>query len=220
LRLALSAGAPVGLSDDLIATAPEPPTDPDQLQRDARRDRPEARALRALILANESTRDAVASARYPTLSVLGDVTLANPNQRYIPPEAEFNTTWSLGLQLAWSPTDLSVQNQNLDDTEIEVVRAREDLNALYDRIALEVVTAYQNALAASGAVSTSRAAVEAAEETYRVRSALFRGGEGTSRQVLDAELDLRVAQLQWMDDVLAIHLAQAALDRALGRSQY
>jgi outer membrane protein TolC len=208
--------APVGVADDLLATIPVPPEGIEPLVLAALRDRPEARALQALITANEHTRDAVAHARYPTLSILGDVTFANPNQRYVPPEAEFNTTWAVGVELAWSPTELATQNQNLSDRALEVVRARQDLESLRGRIAIDVVTAYENAHAANGAIETSRAAVESADETYRVRNALFRAGEGTSRQVLDAEIDLRTAQLQWVDDVLGAHLARAALQRAIG----
>ncbi|MGD8863611.1 MAG: TolC family protein [Myxococcales bacterium] len=218
-RLSLSHDTPIGVAEPLTTFMPEQPKDLQGLIAEGRANRPEARALIHLIAAHEHTSDAAAAARYPALSVFGDVNTDNPNQRYVPLREEFNTTWSLGVELTWSPTELAQRNNELDDAQLEVARARQDLMTLYGRIAVEVTGAYENARAAAASVEISQQAVDAAQEALDARMALFRAGEATSRQVLDAELDLRSAQLQWVDSVLSTHLAHAALVQATGRTQ-
>lgn len=215
-RLDLEGDAPVGIAEPLTSGVPQLPKDLAGLIAEAQARRPEAKALGALVAARTHTREALANERYPHLAVVGDINTDNPNQRYFPLQQKFKTTWSVGVQVAWSPSDLATQNDSLDDARLEVVKAQQDLRALRDRIALEVGTAYENAHAAGGTVETLEASVQAAEQTLRIRTALFRSGEATSREVLDAELDLRQAQLQWADAILSTHLALAALDHATG----
>lgn len=215
-RLDFESGVPIGVAEPLTAKRPVPPTDLAALQQKALRERKEVQALLALIEAHEHTRDGVAGARYPTLSLFGNVDVANPNQRYFPLREEFNTSWAVGVELAWSPTDIAVRENELDDSELELLRAREDLRGLAARIDVEVTAAYEDALAAAGAVETAASAVQAAQEALDAHLALFRAGESTSRQVLDAELDLRAAQLQWVTQMINTHLAKAALEHATG----
>lgn len=215
-RLQLPADSPVGIAEPLTRQVPAVPTDLPALVAQAQAQRPEALALQALASAHGHRRDAVEMERYPTVALVGDVNMDNPNQRVIPVKDKFNTTWSAGVEIRWSPSDLATKDDALDDASLEVIRAEQQLRSLRDRIVLEVSGAYENALAATDTVQTLQASVEAAEETLRIRTALFRSGEATSREVLDAELDLRQAQLQWVDAALSVHLAMAALSHATG----
>ncbi|MDD9932503.1 MAG: TolC family protein [Myxococcales bacterium] len=216
-RLALPLGAPVGIAEPLAAPAPEAPVDLTALLHEADRKRPEVLALRELISAHTHTRDAVAAGRYPTLSVVGDLAYENPNQRFMPPRDEFNGSWSIGAELSWSPTDLAVRNDELDESRLALTRAQQDLDGLRSAVIVEITRAYEQTVSATASLKAYEEAVAAAEQAHEAQLELFRAGETTSRQVLDAELDLRAAQLQWVDGVLAVHMAKASLDRAVGR---
>ena len=216
--LDMEPNAPIAINEPLLDTRPGPPAELAVLREHALRERPEMQALIELASAQMDTRDAVAGSRYPTLAFFGSLNYDNPNQRFIPYETKFHASWALGAELAWSPTELAVQNSKLDDAELDIARTREDIRALYARISIEVATAYENAIAAESAIAAAEAAVAAAQEALDARTALFHSGEATSRQVLDAELDLRVAQLDYIDNVLSTHLARAALDHAAGRA--
>ena len=208
----------MGIGEPLLERRPKPPEELQPLLDEALRTRPEVKALKELFRAHEDTRDSASMKRLPRLALVGTVNYDNPNQRLFPPETRFYTTWVAGAEITWSPTDLATYRRDIDDAELEMARARQDLRALEDRITLEVSTAYENAIAADGAVEATHAAVLAAEESLKVRMALFRAGEATSRDVLDAELDFRTAQLDFVDNVLAAHVAAAALEHALGKA--
>lgn len=213
---------PIGVAEPLIDTRPPTPA-PQDLEtalRTADRERPELVALRELIKAQEHTASATAAGRYPSLSVFGDLDYANPNQRFFPLEQEFQPTWQFGVELTWSPNDLAVKQTELDESRLEVVRSASDLEILRARVVVEVTSAFEDALAAAAAVETSRVAVAAAEDSWRTTLALFHAGEATSRAVLDAEVELREAQLAWLDNVLLTHAAHVDLLHATGQLKY
>ena len=219
-RLALPRDQAIGIAEPLTETLPPSPPDLALLVKRGTTERPEQRALGELLEAHRHAVDAADMARYPTLAVTGDATYSNPNPRFVPLSERFDPSWSLGVELSWSPTDMATKADELDQAELEVTRVIEDMRELHGRITVEVTGAYENAVAARARVASAEEAVAAAEETHKVQLALFRGGEGTSRQVLDAELELRMAQLQWVDAVLATHLSHAAIDHSTGQQNY
>lgn len=212
----LKPNAPVAIGEPLLEQLPKLPADLPSLVKQGVAQRPDAQALRMLIQSRRSDRSAKSKERLPVVALFGTVNYDNPNQRLVPPEERFYATWVVGAEVTWSPTELAVQNTQLDEADLEVLRARTDLEALEDQISIDVTTAYENAHSAAGAVEATHAAVLAAQDALDVRMALFHGGEATSREVLDAELDLRVAQLDYVDNVLAAHQAQASLQHATG----
>ena len=135
----------------------------------------------------------------------------------MPPRDEFNGSWSIGAELSWSPTDLAVRNDELDESRLALTRAQQDLDGLRSAVIVEITRAYEQTVSATASLKAYEEAVAAAEQAHEAQLERFRAGETTSRQVLDAELDLRTAQLQWVDGVLAVHMAKASLDRAVGR---
>lgn len=202
----------LAIGEPLLDTRPAPPGDFAPLVKQALTRRPEALALTELIKAHGETADAIAWTRYPTLSLFGNVNYDNPNQRLFPVEKKFYPTWAVGAEIAWSPTALATQNSQLKDAKLQVAQAKQDLRGLHARIVIEVSNAYEQAVSAEAALAASEAAVKAAREALDARLALFHAGEATTREWMDAELELRSAQLQYIDNVLTTHMARAALD--------
>jgi len=219
-RLATLTGVPTSEVTNIrepVTALPEAPTGSlDELLTQARDRRPELRAMRKMIDANDHLRSSERNAALPTLSLDGNVLRANPNPRYIPPVTEFRTSWEVGATLAWSPNNSLVGYQRSQRAAAELERARADLAALEDGLRMELVQAYEDYKAADAAARASESQQSAAEETYRVRSATYRVGAGVQIDLLTADLALTQARLDFVNAVLDARIALARLRRATG----
>jgi len=199
-----------------VTSLPAPPTQPvDALLRRALEHRPELRALRKMVGANERLKTAERSAALPALSVEGTALYANPNPRYVPPEREFHTSWEVGATVAWSPNGALTGYQRGRRADSEVQRVRAELSALEDGVRIEVVQAYEDYQAAAAAARASEAQQHAADETYRVRLATYRVGAGVQIDLLAADLALTQARLDYLNAAIDAREALARLRRAV-----
>lgn len=176
--------------------------------------------LLALSEATRATRlgsRAVKAGAYPRLDAFGEVTYANPNQRYFPQEERWRPTWSVGLAATWVVTDAFVtgaQASQLDATarSLEGQRA-----ALADGIRQEVAAHYLSRAKSQGALESSRRGVAAGEEAYRVAVDLYRVGKATTTEVIEAETDLLGARLTEVNARIELRIAEVRLRHAVGR---
>ncbi len=206
----------VGIREPVTALPDAPKEDVDTLLARGLEKRPELRAVRKLVEANGHLRIAERNAALPTLSVDGTVLYANPNQRYIPIQKEFKTTWQVGASLTWTPNQALVGYQRNKKYNAEIEKALADLGALEDAVRIEVVQAYEDFKAADAAARASEAQQQAAEETYRVRLATYRVGAGVQIDLLAADLALTQARLDFVNAAIDSRIALARLARATG----
>jgi outer membrane protein TolC len=200
-----------------VTVLPDPPTESaDKLLQRGLEQRPELRAMRKTIGANNLLKDAERAAAYPVLSVEGANLYGNPNPRYVPPEKKFHNSWEVGATLAWSPNNSLIGYQRTQRASAEIERARSDLMALEDGVRIEVVQSFEDYKAAAEAAHASEEQRKAAEESYRVRLATYRVGAGAQIELLDADLALSRARLEQINAVLDARIALARLARATG----
>ena len=191
--------------------------DLDHLTADAEQARPEVRGLDASIDALARQARAAAGAATPALAVLGEVTDANPNPRYLPSPDRFSATWSLTAQLTWSPNDAASSVQAYRALRARQSAALSQRRALKDDLRAEIARALAAVDdAVSGQVTAARAVVSA-EESQRVRRALFQNGRATSVELTDAETELTRARLAVIGAHVDARLAELQLIHALGR---
>ena len=191
--------------------------DLDRLTTEAEKARPEVRGLDASIAALASQARAAAGSAMPALGVFGEVTDANPNPRYFPGPQRFAMTWSLTAQLTWSPNDTASSFE-----AHRAWRAREDAalaqrRTLMDDLRSEIARALEAVDDATSAQLTAARAVASAEESHRVRRALFQNGRATSVELTDAETELTRARLAFIGSHVEARLALLQLNHALGR---
>jgi outer membrane protein len=169
----------------------------------------ELKALDASQKSLSSGESAIRAGAFPRLDAVGDVTYANPNQRYFPPQQQWNATWSVGVLATWNLTDPFLNGARGDElaAQVEGVRARRI--GLTAAIAHEVVSAGTDVVNAQSALKTSEVALRAAEEAYRVTTDLFRVGRATTTDLISAETELLGAKLG--NTNARIDLAVAAL---------
>lgn len=193
--------APLGSVNYLLDVTPEPP------ELELARQAEELRDLQAsLPLSNY----------YPRVALTGGAMVANPNERFFPPQTRWNGSWDLSIVLNWT-FDSLVNHHEARARRYEQVEAQERARAVAEQSALEVMQ-HQGKLqsnldildALQQVVAVNQRALEDAE-------ALFSVGRLSMADVLERQVDLQRAQAEVIDAELAAHRAAAHLRRWQGR---
>jgi outer membrane protein TolC len=206
------------IGEDLrVELKPLPAGEVSQLFAEAWHSRLELRALAAAAYGERAHAAAGRAAALPHLDAFGDLVYANPNPRFFPQHDAFDFTWDAGVQLRWSPNEAA---QALFGGRAGDARARRidaQLAELKDALRGEVMQAYQAAHEADLAIETTARRLDAAEESYRARRALFQNGRATSVELTDAETELTGARLDAVGARIDQRVARVRLWHATGR---
>jgi outer membrane protein TolC len=167
--------APIGVperQEDLVAVAI--------------RNRPELAATLARVEALSRNADTERAAMLPRLDLVANAAYSNPNPRVFPQKDEFRATWDAGAQLTWVVSDLPGAHSATAAARAQAASLRTQAKAQEDQIRRDVSVALQALLDARAQIGTSETSLRAAEESYRVRRALFQNGRATSTELMDS----------------------------------
>ena len=177
-------------------------------ERRALQQRADAAALRAT---------AVAAGRKPQIAIGSGLDYARPNPRLFPRSGDWRTAWDASVNVAWTLWDGGRR-------AAEQGEARATAAALTTRIAEFDRQVTFEVRARSLELESSRAAVRAAEdgiraaaEAERVVGERYKAGVLTSTEVLDALVARLQAELDRARAAAAVRLAEARMERAVGR---
>jgi outer membrane protein len=179
--------------------------------------RPERQALAARAAAAEAAAHVERGARLPQLALSGGYTYANPNRDIVPPSARWRDTWDVALGLSWSVFDGGRRSAGEAQARARSAAAREQLRELDRAIRLEVTQRALELRTAEARVTLAARSVESAAESRRVAGDRYREGVIPSSELLDAEVAHERAALLQTEALADLRLAQAGLDRAVGR---
>jgi outer membrane protein TolC len=179
--------------------------------------RPDIRSARARVAMASAGVDVARSAWYPTVALAAAYEAANPNQRIIPPKERFDATWEVGVSLQWTVWDWMGASKQIAQAEAVKRQAEAGLALAVDGVALEVAQLTRQARDGMDKISAARLAVEAAEESYRVRESQFNSGLATGVDVTDARLELLRARLALTQASVDQAITHARLRRATGK---
>ena len=206
------------IGEDVLAPAAKPVNGTlPALERSALRRRLEIRVLDATAKALHRGSSAQAVGKLPRLDAFGNVTYANPNQRYFPPQQRWDATWSVGIAATWTVGDTFVNSAAASELEAQARGVEAQRKALADGIRQEVTADYLQREKAKVAVRTSKRAVAAAAEAYRVATDLYRVGRATTTELIDAESDLLQARLGQLNARIDLKVADVKLRHAIGQ---
>lgn len=200
-----------------LETAVAPPPPVGAVIDEARRTRPERRALAARIDAARRRQEAARNATRPIVAIAAGFDYANPNPKIFPREETWQTSWDLSVHVGWTLWNGGRSRAELAEAAAGERAVREQLLEFERLLAFEVEQRVRDLESASAAVATAEAAVRAAAEARRVVSERFGAGVATSTEVLDAQVALVQAELDRTRAFVNVHLAHARLDRAIGR---
>jgi outer membrane protein TolC len=193
-----------------------PPT-PDAGYAEALERRLEMRQLGESEAALRAEAAVARAGNYPRLDAQANGIYANPNPRYIPPDATWRPTWDAGVMLSWTPTAIFGATAQAKTAEAHADEVAARKNSLRNALHMEVSQALNGLAEATFGLSVSRDNLTAADENYRVRRELYRAGKATIVEVTDAETELTRARLEVVYSHADERIARVALTHALGR---
>ena len=205
---------------DIVETLelPPPVTSPfDSLVAQARMMRGERRALEQRVSGAAEQQEAASAGRRPNVAITGGVDYANPNPRIFPRAGRWDDFWDATVNVGWPLWDGGrtraevLQAANLADA------ARQRLDEFDSVLALEVQQRLLEIDSGRAAVIAADDGVRAAAENRRVVNERFMAGLISQTEALDAETDLLQAELDRTRAIATVRLAEARLDRAIGR---
>lgn len=207
-QLDLPADQPITLGEDANSPVPDTPAVA-ELTRAALAARPELESIRAAIEATDAGARAAGAGRYPSLAVVGNLEYANPAPRVVPQDESFDSAWDISVVLSWSPNDYLSSRAQHHGAQANVEELRTQLALLEQGISIEAAQAASDIEVARANLESTVDGRAAAEETFRVRSAMLEAGAATPTEVLDAEIARRRAELAALDALIATHVAEA-----------
>ena len=221
LRTALhdGQGAPYEIGEPLLADlAPIPgQNDFNSLLSESLGHRPEL----ASMLETARSLHAQASASrvdvLPKLDAIGSAQYANPNPKYFPPANVWNGTWLAGGAITWSDVDVLVGVTTGSGSESRARASEAQAAQMRDGIRDEVLSAWQSVREAEVAIDSTKRSLAAAEESYRVRRALFRADRATSTELSDSENALTRARFDTVNARIDLRIARVRLIHSTGR---
>jgi outer membrane protein TolC len=183
----------------------------------ALRDRAERQALEQRAASAGARAAAVAAGVKPQIALGGGYDYARPNARIFPRSGDWKTSWDASVNVSWTLWDGGRRAAEHGEA-VATAAALETRLVEFDRQvtfevrarALELESSRQAVLAAGDGI---RAAVEA----ERVVGERYKAGVVTSTEVLDALVARLRAELDRARAVAAVRLAEARLERAVGR---
>ncbi|MBN1696304.1 MAG: TolC family protein [Spirochaetales bacterium] len=190
--------------------------DLDGLIQAAMKNRPEKTALREQIKAAEADMAMAQSAWYPSVYIIGNVTYAQPNSRYFPPEAEFNLSWDIGV---YAGCDLQAMYRAPFMREQASARKMElgdTMKQLDDAIRIEVTQAWLNERKAAQQIRTGEQILNQAEINLKDIEEKYKRGLSLRSDTLEAELEKLKASLLLTQAGIDYELALVELERAIG----
>jgi len=213
-----------GLASDVMvelvpvtdATRDALPAVPD-LVAEARAKRTDRQALQLRIDALGDRGAAAAAGQKPTVAVVGGADYARPNPRIFPRAAAWNTSFDVGVNVAWNMWDGGRVRADMAEVAANR-RAAEQRLAEFDRaLDFDIRQRRLDLESARAAIEAATDGVTSATEAHRVVTERFKAGLATNTEVMDAQVALMQAHLDRTRATTVAHLARARLERALGR---
>lgn len=176
--------------------------------------------LQSLSLKEQAADAAVAAAwgaYLPQIILVGDYYYQRPNQRIQPPIDAFKDTWDAGIQIS-----LPIWNWGQTESKVSEARAQREQTELAekqtaDAVYLDVTQSYLNFKQAKDKIAVAQTAVNDAEESYRISDQKFKVGLVTNTDLMDAEIALLQAKLNFTQALTGLEIARVSLEKAIGQ---
>jgi outer membrane protein len=155
--------------------------------------------------------------RLPLIATVGGYDLGRPNAKIFPREASWKPSWDLGVNFNWSLFDGGRVRAEMAEAAANQKAAEERLKEFDANVNVEVRQRAADLASAQAAIAAADVGVRSAAEARRVIAERFSAGVATNTDVIDAQVALLQAELDRTRALANAKLAEARLDRALGR---
>ena len=199
------------------ATMPAGDADTATLVSEALTRRPERQALEQRILGAWARHQAAAVGRKPTIALAAGTDFANPNPKIFPRQGIWQTSWEAGVTVSWNVFDSGRTRAETAEASALARAAEERLKDLDTLVRADVRQRMLDLRSGTAAVRAAEDGVRAAAEARRVLGERFAAGVATTTDVLVAQDQLLMAELSRTRALATVRLAEARLQRVLGR---
>jgi outer membrane protein len=188
-----------------------------ELIAEGRAQRSDRAALTKRIGAAQERARAATAGNKPTVAVAGGLDYARPNPRIFPRKAEWNDSWDASINVSWPVFDGGRTHAELTEAAATAHAAEQRLAEFDTTLAVEIAQRVNELKADLAAIDAASDAVRSATEARRVVGDRFNAGVATSTDVLDAQVALLQIELDRTQAIAASRLAEARLERAVGK---
>ncbi len=188
----------------------------DGLVKKAVTDRAEITAMTARLQAGEAGVTLARSGWYPQIALVGNYTYSNSNQRIFPQTQKFSDSWDVSLSLSFDLWNWGTTAYQTDQAQSQLAQAYDAMGQLKDGITLEVTQNYLNQKQSIERIAVAKKGVQQAEENYRITDEKFKKGLALNSDMLDAEVALLQARINYTQSLVDYELAEARLEKAIG----
>ena len=134
------------------------------------------------------------------------------------PSSGSSQNWSAGVGVNWNIFDSGVTRAQVDEAEVARDVARLTLEQDKETVDLNLRTAYYNMREAEKRFNSTSEAVNQAEEDYYIATEKYRAGEGLMLDIIDAQLALSTAKLNYISAQYDYARYKAEVENAMGIS--
>ena len=210
-------GTVIELSDSLDRQSPAPPLDAAALVAAAIETRPERKALSLRLGGLEARQQAAQATNKPSGSLAGGVDYANPNPRIFPRTRKWQESWDVGFNVNWNFYDFGRTRAQVAEASAAVSATRARIAELDSLISADVEQRLLDLQSSDAIVRAAADAITSAAEARRIVADRFAAGVATSTDVLVAQVALLESELARTRALAGQRLAEARLERSLGR---
>ena len=179
--------------------------------------RPERKTFMARLSALDAREDAVLANTRPTVAAAGGMDYANPNPKIFPRLGEWQRTWDLGVSVSWNVFDFGRTKSQAAEIAASAAAARERIAEFDSVVSADVRQRILDLESSQAVVQATADAVRSAADARRVIGDRFAAGVATSTDVLVAQVALLEAELARTRALAGVKMAEARLERSLGR---
>jgi outer membrane protein TolC len=211
----LETGEPVEIDTTLTEVRIE--ADSVAVLRDAFEQRPELAEFRARLRAAQANLGAAQAGRYPSFGAGYQYTFRTPGFASSFNEIDNFDQSSGYLSLSWALFDGLFSKGRIREARAQKLQAQYALRQTELAVVVEVQQALQAATQASEQIQVARAGLDAAEEDLKLTQEKYNVGSATVIELIDSQVALTRAQVQYINAVADAHVAEMQLARARGQ---
>ena len=124
--------------------------------------------------------------------------------------------WGVGVNVNLNVFDSGVTAAKVRAADANLYKAEETYRQTNDSVQLDVRNSYLNLREAEKRISTSKVAVDKAEEDYHIAQVRYQAGVGTNLDVMDAQVALTEAKNNYIQALYDYNTSKAELEKAMG----
>ena len=155
--------------------------------------------------------------RKPTVAFAGGFDYAKPNRRIFPITNLWDESWDVGVNVNWNFYDFGRAKSQSAEAAAIVTATRERIAEFDSVVSADVRQRLLDIESSQAMVRAATAAVRSAAEARRVVTDRFAAGVATSTDVLIAQVQLLESELVRTRALANVRLAEARLERTLGK---